>query len=342
MAARVGWRLFLLFVITCIPFVCAAKGDDEESQKTKRLDALAEIAMNEQEDIKRRIKALLELIHANDPRGQIWTHFVYHKGVSASEVIDIMHLLKNYCHRDTKDDLLGVVTDERLILGIRVPAAQALAAWGDKRVLKPIMDMIKRSEVDRWFREKLIDALGDLREPSTEAFLLGIMTNPAYSGWEQVAAAEALVKLGNKMAIDFVFSIYDKSGGEDEVYPFDRLTRIITYIGGDRAIKALSQQIRRLPHEVVRVIAAMRQIGGPKVIPPLLQIAEDSYHELHVRIAATEALLEQLNFMSSAHKQRLIKVIREITAEVMSGWPQFVNHIENLRKFAQVRGLKID
>jgi len=341
MMSRAYWCVLFFVSLVCSLLVWATE-KDIGSQEAARLDALAKIAQSEQEDIKQRVQALKELIRSNDPRGQIWPHFVYHRGVSEAEVIDIMYLLKNYRHRETKDDLLNVVTDTRLVLTIRVPAAQALAAWGDKRVITPIIDMIKQADVDRWFREKLIDALGDLRDPSTEVFLLGIMTNPAYSGWEQVAAAEALVKLGNKMAIDFVFSIYDKSGGEDEVYPFDRLTRIITYIGGDRAIKALSQQIRRLPHEVVRVIAAMRQIGGPKVIPPLLQIAEDSYHELHVRIAATEALLEQLNFMSSAHKQRLIKVIREITAEVMSGWPQFVNHIENLRKSAQARGLKID
>lgn len=342
MMSRACWCVLFLMSLVCSLLVWAT--EDTGNQEAERLDALAKIVQNEQEDIKQRIQALKELIRNNDPRGQIWPHFVYHKGVSAAEVINIMHLLKNYRYRETKDDLLNVVTDTRLILGIRVPAAQALAAWGDKRVITPIMDMmIKQADVDRWFREKLIDALGDLQDPSTEVFLLGIMTNPAYSGWEQAAAAEALVKLGNKMAIDFVFSIYDKSGGEDEIYPFDRLTRTIAYIGGDRAIEALSRQIRRLPHEVVEVIKAMRQIGGPKVVPPLLQIAEDSYtHEPHVRIAAIEALIEQLNLMSSAHKQRLITVIRGITAEVMSGWPQFISHIENLKKSAQARGLKID
>ena len=208
MMSRAYWCVLFFVSLVCSLLVWATE-KDIGSQEAARLDALAKIAQSEQEDIKQRVQALKELIRSNDPRGQIWPHFVYHRGVSEAEVIDIMYLLKNYRHRETKDDLLNVVTDTRLVLTIRVPAAQALAAWGDKRVITPIIDMIKQADVDRWFREKLIDALGDLRDPSTEVFLLGIMTNPAYSGWEQVAAAEALVKLGNKMAIDFVFSIYD-------------------------------------------------------------------------------------------------------------------------------------
>lgn len=38
---------------------------------------------------------------------QIWPQFVYRKGVSAAEVIEILELLRNYCYQDTKDDLLS-------------------------------------------------------------------------------------------------------------------------------------------------------------------------------------------------------------------------------------------
>lgn len=342
MGTRIGWRLFLIATIACTFSVCTVNGDDAGSQEIERLDKLAAIVMNEQEDIEQRIEALLELIRNNDARGQIWPQFVYRKGVAAAKVIEILELLRNYRYRDTKDDLLDVVTDARLILGIRIPAAQTLAAWGDKRVLAPIMDMLKWPDLCPYSREKLIDALGDLRDPSTEGFLLSIMTNPAYSGRERVAAAEALVKLGNKKAIDFVFSVYDESGGEAEVYPFDRLTRIITYIGGDKAIKALSRQIRRLSHEVVQVIAAMRQIGGPKVIPPLFQIAEDTSHEIHVRITAIEALLEQLNQMSLIHREKLISLIRKMDIEVSRYHPHFAESFKKLKASARAKGLKID
>ncbi len=336
-------------ILSCVLTFGSLRLDDVKDkvgqERIAELDTLAKISIDERIDIKIRLKALMKLIRANDPRGQIWPKFIYRKDVSSGQVIEILCLLRDYRYRDTKDDLLDVLNDTKFIPGIRVLAAQVLAAWGDKRVLKPIMDMIERTVLDAGLLERLLDALAELKDPSTEQFLLSIMTNEAYSGRERVAAAGALVKLGNKKAIDFVFSVYPLSGGEAEVYPFDRLTHIIGLIGGDRAIEALSRAARGrlLPHETVVVIKVMRQIRDHRFIPPLFDVAEDSRnHEIHVRIAATEALLEQVERMSTGDRSRLASLIRKIINDIILDYPHFAEYIDHLKKQVHAKGLKID
>ena len=89
--------------------------------------------------------------------------------------------------------------------GISSDACDALKRWGDKDSIQPLVDSY-RSRPDLFVRHRVIDALGDIKEPASAAALVGFLKEP---GSDRGRITGALRRLGKIAETDVATLLSD-------------------------------------------------------------------------------------------------------------------------------------
>jgi len=157
----------------------------------------------------------------------------------------------------------------------RAQAAVALGEIGDRSATKPLVDAVDRQSNDRDVLDAnrhIADALGALRAKEAVPALTDLVSSP--DGYVQVAAVDALGRIGDPAAVDTLVAVATREGAE----PFTAKKALLALgrIGDPRAGPAV---LRMLFEERPGVsffpeaAFAVAQIGRP-MSAPLLAILE--------------------------------------------------------------------
>jgi HEAT repeat protein len=157
----------------------------------------------------------------------------------------------------------------------RAQAALALGEIGDARAVKPLLAAIDRQSRDREVQEAnrhIADALGALRAREAVPVLKDLVTSP--DGFVQVAAVDALGRIGDPAAVDTLVAVATGQGAE----PFTAKKALLA-LGRIGDARAGPDVLRMLFEERPGVsffpeaAFAVTQIGRP-MAGPLLAILE--------------------------------------------------------------------
>jgi HEAT repeat protein len=134
--------------------------------------------------------------------------------------------------RAAVDPLVALVANKQVPARVRAEAVLALADVGDTRAVKPLLDAIDPAPRDRdgWdLNRKIADALGILR--ATEAVAALEALAKAGDGYTQVAAVDALGKVGDPAAVDTLAEI--ATSEKSEPFTAKKALLAIGQIGDD-------------------------------------------------------------------------------------------------------------
>jgi HEAT repeat protein len=232
-----------------------------------------------------------------------------------SSVIEALGKVGNYL---AVEPLLLVVEDQKRQLRIRVLAVDALRRLGDPRVTMRLISVLKKASVPV-FREGIIVALGQLRDPRSAPMLVEILNEDNEAIRKR--AEEALLLL-RPSPIELLINAL----GDRRPVVQQSASYLLTQIGepateqliatlreGDapasiraktelllvKILEALPQNVHVMvkaldaPSNRVRLLAvqSLSQIKSVKAVPHLLAISEQEWHyPPELRMAATSAL----------------------------------------------------
>jgi HEAT repeat protein len=157
----------------------------------------------------------------------------------------------------------------------RAQAAVALGEIGDPRAVKPLMDAIDRQSRDREVQEAnryIADALGALRAKEAVPTLKDLVASP--DGYVQVAAVDALGRIGDPAAVDTLVAV--ATGERVEPFTAKKALLALGRIGDPRAAPAVLKMLfeeRTGVSFFPEAAFAVSQIGRP-MAGPLLAILE--------------------------------------------------------------------
>jgi HEAT repeat protein len=147
--------------------------------------------------------------------------------------------------RAAVDPLTALLADKKVIARVRAEAALALGEIGDTRAAKPLLDAIDPAPRDRDAQDlnrKIADALGALRATEAVPALEQLARSP--DGFTQVAAVDALGKIGDPAAVDTLAEI--ATSAQSQPFTAKKAILAIGQIGDDDAHRGRAAVLRMI------------------------------------------------------------------------------------------------
>jgi HEAT repeat protein len=147
--------------------------------------------------------------------------------------------------RAAVDPLATLLADKQVKTPVRAEAALALGEIGDTRAVKPLLDAIDPAPKDRDAHDlnrKIADALGALR--ATEAVPALEQLARSADGYTQVAAVDALGKIGDPAAVDTLADI--ATSEHSEPFTAKKALLAIGQIGDDEQHRGRAAVLRMI------------------------------------------------------------------------------------------------